>query len=154
MRADFNTLNVPASATGFGGGKLILCGEHAVVMGHAALAMGIDLGITVRLFERPGRTITTIQNDSKLDKAIELAIPPHGFLVTIDSDLPIGAGMGSSAALSIALLRARAQLDGEDITDDELHRRAFVLEQIFHGNPSGLDQLVAARGGLIQYTKG
>ena len=45
------------TATGFGSGKLILVGEHAVVYGHPAIAFAVDRGTTVTLERRNGPTL-------------------------------------------------------------------------------------------------
>jgi mevalonate kinase len=136
--------------TGTGGGKLILAGEHAVVWGHAAVAIGVDRGTTVRLRRVTGPTRVRGGCDRRLAEALGVALPPDGFEVDVASDLPVGRGMGSSAALAVALVRAR---DGEP-PEDELHRAALDLETVFHGNPSGLDVHMAIHGGAVRYRRG
>lgn len=145
-----------AAATGRGHGKLILCGEHAVVYGHPALALAIDRGTTVRLVERPGPTLPTDDtiDDPRLVTALRAVLPPEGLGVEIRTDLPVGRGMGSSAALAVALVRAEAARLGESLGDHDVFRRAFAVERVFHGNPSGVDQAVSARGGLLRYRRG
>jgi mevalonate kinase len=87
-------------------------------------------------------------------RAIAAVLPGHGLYVAIRSDLPIGRGMGSSAALAVALVRAAARYEGRTLSDDETWERGFAVERIFHGNPSGVDHAVAARGGALWYTRG
>ncbi len=141
--------------TGFGNGKLILCGEHAVVYGHPALAMAVDRGTSVTLTPTRGPTrILSDIRDPRLERAILTRVPAQGFEVRIDTNLPIGRGMGSSAALSVALIRAVRALDGQTPSVDELYEQAFEIERVFHGNPSGLDHAVSARGGLLRYRRG
>jgi mevalonate kinase len=62
--------------------------------------------------------------------------------------------MGSSAALTIALLRAADKITGQRSSFDELHARGFPIEAVFHGNPSGLDHAVSALGSAVVYRKG
>lgn len=140
---------------GHGHGKLILCGEHAVVYGHPAIAMAVDRGTTVRLVERPGPTAATDAtiDDPRLPTALRAVLPDQGFGVEIRTDLPIGRGMGSSAALAVALVRADASRRGEALDADALWERAMAVERVFHGNPSGLDHALSARGGLARYTR-
>lgn len=137
-------------------GKLILLGEHAVVYGHRAIATAVSLGTTVRLRPRPGPTGVAPGSleDPRMREALALALPPTGLEVEIESDLPIGRGMGSSAAFTIALLRARAALAGRVPDFEELYREGFALERGFHGNPSGLDHTVSALGGALLYRRG
>ena len=144
------------TATGFGSGKLILVGEHAVVYGHPAIAFAVDRGTTVTLARRDGptRLNTAGPQDDALREAIALILGPHGWTVTLETSLPIGRGMGSSAALSVALVRAKAAHDGHgEMTPDAVFDAALPLERVFHANPSGLDVAIAARGGAIRYVR-
>lgn len=142
-------------AVGRACGKLILLGEHAVVYGHRAIAAAVSRGVTVRLTPRPGPTrLESGPCDARLERALAVALPAEGLGVDVHSELPTGRGMGSSAALSVALLRARAALDGRTPAFEELHAQGFALERIFHGDPSGLDHAVAALGGALLYQRG
>ena len=145
-----------SGAIGRGHGKLILSGEHAVVYGHPALAMAVDLGTTVTLTEHDGPTRPgdCAFVDERLLAALALVLPAHGLQVHIHSELPVGRGMGSSAALAVALVRAFASLNHEPVSDDEAFRRAFTIEQVFHGTPSGLDHAVSSRGGVLRFVRG
>ncbi len=141
---------------GRGLGKLILLGEHSVVYGHRALAASVSLGTTVTLYrtEGPTRLGRSALRDARLAAALAVALPPTGLSVDIDTELPVGCGMGSSAALTVALLRAGSEAGGTTLSPDELHERGFAIERIFHGNPSRLDHAVAAMGGAVLYRKG
>jgi mevalonate kinase len=137
-------------------GKLILLGEHAVVYGHRALASPVSLGTRVSLEPCAGPSHlgdSSIQ-DARLEQALAVALPAQGWRVHIETDLPIGRGMGSSAALTIALLRAADAISGQRSTFEELHARGFPIEAVFHGNPSGLDHAVSALGCAVVYRKG
>ena len=86
---------------------------------------------------------------------MEQLVAKEQFLgVQLQTTLPIGRGMGSSAALAIALIRARADLEGRTADFAECHRDGFVIERIFHGNPSGVDHTVSAMGGGVRYRRG
>lgn len=142
-------------ATGFGNGKIIIAGEHAVVLGHPAIALAIDLGTTVTLTVHEGPTThTAYGTDERLRTALALALPQNGLMVQIETSLRISRGMGSSAALTVALLRARSAMKGTTLTPTDLHRQGFALERVFHGNPSGIDHAVAASGGAMLYRRG
>ena len=138
----------------FASGKLILCGEHAVVHGHPALAFAVSLGTTVRLVPHDGPTgVIGGAADSTLQHALITALGEHGWQVQIDSTLPMGRGMGSSAALATALVRARALAQGEFLSREAQFDAAMGLELIFHANPSGVDVAVSVRGGVLRYQR-
>ena len=130
-------------------------GEHAVVYGHPAIAMAIDRGLTITLSDRPGPTAIdpTWVNDARIHQALMTALPPVGVGVAVRSDLPIGRGMGSSAALAVALARASLCRDGLSLNDEAIDARAFAVERVFHGNPSGIDHTVSMRGGALVYRR-
>eukprot|EP00056_Hartaetosiga_gracilis_P005415 m.84447 g.84447 ORF g.84447 m.84447 type:complete len:394 (+) comp12157_c0_seq1:43-1224(+) len=84
----------------------------------------------------------------------------HGVSIHIGSRLPIGAGLGSSAAFSVTMSAAMLAYVGivENIEDKETHalvnRWAFLVECIIHGKPSGLDNTMCCFGGAMSFTKG
>ncbi len=144
-----------SSYVGHGAGKVILLGEHSVVYGHRALAVAVSRGTKVTLTERGGHTSLgdSAIRDDRLAEALAVALPDWGFRVDIETDLPVGCGMGSSAALTIALLRARAASEGRVPDFRWLHREGFAVERVFHGTPSGLDHAVSALGGAVLYRR-
>ncbi|HUJ24760.1 MAG TPA: hypothetical protein VLW85_02000, partial [Myxococcales bacterium] len=73
-----------------------------------------------------------------------------GFRVRVQSEIPLGSGLGSSAALGVAL--ARAFKPG--CAPDEAAALAMQLERVLHGAPSGVDPAVCARGGVIYFVRG
>ena len=150
--------------TGQAPGKLILTGEHAVVDGHPAIAVALPLLTTVRLREHTGvSTLHATIHDDRLWPALLTVLPAEGLDVQITSDLPVGCGLGSSAALAVATLRALNELEVAEAADtgplraladfSELHRRAFAIERAFHGNPSGIDHAVSLLGGAVRYRR-
>jgi mevalonate kinase len=68
--------------------------------------------------------------------------------ITVDAGIPPAAGLGSSAALAVAVARALAAELRRSLPVDEVERIANLCEQRFHANPSGVDAAVAARGGI------
>jgi len=109
----------PVLGRGFGHGKVILVGEHAVVYGHAALAVGISTGISVEARAGTGRLqvpawklAATAGDDTPVGRALaaivgRLEAPGLDFLA--DAQIPSRAGLGSSAALAVAIARAAAE---------------------------------------------
>lgn len=83
-----------------------------------------------------------------------IELPPKGLVATISTDLPLAMGLGSSAALSVALVRALARFAHRELDDAAVCAGAFEIEKIFHGYPSGIDNTVATYGGLIAFTRG
>jgi mevalonate kinase len=79
---------------------------------------------------------------------------PSRFRARVLSDLPLGGGLGSSAALGVALARAFSQLAGRDCPPERAEELALRLERVFHGAPSGVDPAVCARGGVILFRRG
>src|SRR5439155_22096531 len=60
---------------------------------------------------------------------------------------------GSSAALCVAVARAAGAAAGRPLSDEQAAEAAFAGERCFHGNPSGVDNTVAAFGGLLWYRR-
>ena len=140
---------------GEGHGKLILCGEHAVVYGHPAIAIAVDRTTRVTLSRRDGATeVRSPHVDDRVRDALCTVVPEQGFAVEVETDLPVRRGMGSSAALAVAVVRARADLAGETIAADEVVHRAMPIERSFHGSPSGVDVAVSAHGGCLWFKRG
>ena len=148
-----------AAATGAASGKTILLGEHVVVHGRPALALGIAR--TVEVTVEPASTREVLgADDLTVKQATDLAAnlagieTGVGFCVRIRGDLPIAVGLGSSAALSVALVRGFAGATGVALTPEETAQRAHELEKLFHQTPSGIDGAVAAHGGLLWFEGG
>jgi mevalonate kinase len=150
----------------FGRGKVILLGEHAVVYGRPALAAGIERGVRARI-EPADRTslhvaawnlVVTPDGDTELSRALAAALgeqlEARPARIELEVGLPAGAGLGCSAAMGVAVVRGLARIAGESPSDEEVARRAFAWERVFHGNPSGVDNTMAAHGGIALYRKG
>lgn len=158
------------SATrGTASGKVILLGEHAVVYGIPALAVGIDRGAWATSVPAvaPGRSTLHVtgwnaratddpSDDAPLARAFRALIEvtrKNVALADVDveagADLPPGGGLGCSAALGVAVARA---LD-PSAPADVVAARAGAWEQVFHGNASGVDAAVAASGGCVLFQR-
>jgi mevalonate kinase len=149
------------SIRGFGAGKVILLGEHAVVYGHPALAAPLSWGVTATAFA---------------DRACRLEIPPTvrgrgrklllaafnraaqatgrpKVRIKLESDLPVSMGLGSSAAVAVACTRALFAAAEQKPTVRAVAQVALDMERVFHGNPSGIDPACSAHRKLILYTR-
>lgn len=150
-------------------GKVILLGEHAVVYGVPALAVGIDRGAQARAVPTgrgPSRLLVRGWNiavhedrpDHDLARAFRAllecardhapSLEPQD--VEVEASLPPGGGLGCSAAIGVAIARALCPAAGHDV----IQAQAMAWERVFHGNPSGVDAAVAARGGCLLFRRG
>ncbi|MEM2586786.1 MAG: mevalonate kinase, partial [Candidatus Bathyarchaeia archaeon] len=77
-----------------------------------------------------------------------------GVRVEIDSTIPVAAGLGSSAAVSVASAAAVSSLLELNISREDIFMAALEAERIVHENPSGVDPAISTYGGLIVYRKG
>ncbi len=148
---------VRSELTAFGPGKIIVIGEHAAVYGMPVLAGAIQRGVTARAVPGPTRIqappeLTPPQAEA-LQRAFAAAAGDVGLSVSVTSDLPVGVGLGSSAALSVAVSRVLLQARGKPFGVKEVRELAAKMEGEFHGTPSGVDHTTSARGELILYRK-
>ena len=74
--------------------------------------------------------------------------------ITLTSDLPIAAGLGSSAAIAVSLLRAMSAFLGHPLLPLELNDLAYKSEQAVHGRPSGIDNTVITNEKPVYYQRG
>lgn len=132
-------------------GKWILCGEHAVLRGCPAIVfpltnfhLNLQYETSPNTFKIETNTPTYINDFSKTWKyAIDLLPTVHKNLLTsgilkIHSTIPIGQGMGASAALSLAIARCLIHLTH---SSQDPWIFAKNIENLFHGQSSGLDIL-------------
>jgi mevalonate kinase len=141
---------------GTGRGKVILFGEHAVVYGHPALAAALAQSTTVHA--TPADRLSFTLPAWGLPEVVPpvfaavRAIAAHlgvsaDVALTGDSTVPARAGLGSSASLCVAIARALAP-------EGDVEAAANAGEAAFHGNPSGVDVALAARGGIGLFRRG
>lgn len=132
-------------------GKWILAGEHAVLRGHGALVFPIkEKYLNLRYLANNNALSAQYDGErgndnhalfwSVIEKGLQLVgLPLKNTFgeFHLYSNIPVGAGMGASAALCVAL--ARWFVAQDLISDESLHEFAKQLEDIFHGKSSGLD---------------
>jgi len=91
-----------------------------------------------------------------VDAAVEQAraaadAPRAGFDITIESEIPLGAGLGSSAAVTAAGILAATRELGADLSAAEVADRAYQAElAVQEGNASRADTFCSATGGAVR----
>ncbi len=157
-------------------GKVILFGEHAVVYDQPAIAIPVTkVNATARILPNleglSGQVhiqapdialdmdLDALAEDHPLAKVVHLAIeavqPTHVPAITlqVNSTIPISAGMGSSAAISVAVIRALTTFLGAPLPPLEISALAYEVEKIHHGTPSGIDNNVIAYQKPVYFWK-
>lgn len=158
-------------------GKIILFGEHAVVYGRPALAAPVgqvqaratvsaaprrptgevlvqapDVGLEARLDALP--------TDHPLRRAVEETRRALGLArlpactLHIASTIPVASGLGSGAAVSVALIRALAAFLGHPLPAEQVSTLAFEVEKLHHGTPSGVDNTVITYACPVYFVRG
>jgi len=74
--------------------------------------------------------------------------------IELASDLPVASGLGSSAAVAVALIRALAGYFGRRLEPAEVSALAFAAERLQHGTPSGIDNTVVAYEQPVWFVRG
>ena len=131
--------------------KVHLLGEWAVVWGKPALLTTVDLRLTVTIAD----TSKAGSDSFEVRKIIEPIIKKElkikkipSYKLEISSQIPIGAGLGSSAAVSAAYIGALLTLLKIKWDKPLINELAYEAEKVFHGNPSGADNSTIVYGGL------
>lgn len=132
-------------------GKIHLMGEHAVVYGKPALLAAINRRLTVTVGEGEN-TATGYVSD------ISAIVQKHfhvqkEFHITIDSDIPEGYHLGSSAAVAVGVVSAVTYFLKKVWNPTLFNQLAYEAEKMKHGNPSGGDNTIVTMGGFIWYRK-
>jgi mevalonate kinase len=84
----------------------------------------------------------------------ELGAAASGLCFEVETTMPAGRGLGSSAAAAVALVRAIFAAYGAEPTPEALLALADVAERHAHGTPSGLDAATVALGSPLYFRKG
>ena len=141
-------------------GKVLLLGEHAVVYGQPALAAALTRSVFVTIEDAPAARLVLPQGRPTpgeiLEGVVQIARDAgrrRGFVARVRSEIPLGGGLGSSAALGVALARAFCLEEGRGCAPEEAERLALHLERVLHGAPSGVDPAICARGGVILFER-
>ena len=156
-------------------GKIILFGEHAAVYTRPALAVPVtQVHVDVEILDssRPGIWIQAPDIDLqaelgslpdnhpigsvilKVFQRLGISSPLPALNISIESTIPVAAGLGSGAAVSVALIRAVSGYLGQPLPDADVNEIAYEIEKLHHGTPSGIDNTVIAYARPVYFIKG
>ena len=164
-------MKIKASAPG----KIILFGEHTVVYKKPAIAVAIDRGVNVELIPRNDDNITVkldlidyykksqlvnkklnykIDSQKKMItdyiyEVINLFEFEKGFDLTVDIKMYLGAGLGSSAAVTVSTLKAVSLYVNKQIDKKTIAQTAREIEIKIQGAASPIDTSMSTYGGII-----
>ena len=154
--------------------KIILFGEHFVVHGTKAILAAIDKRVTVTSAFTDNNIIRVNSELGTLDvpvsspyEEVKSEFRPfvylanemitsnqnvNGLEITINSDIPIGVGLGSSSACCVA---ATASISGlfKEVSSEENLKMSIEAEKTIFPDTSGADCTVCTYGGIIEYDK-
>lgn len=136
--------------------KIILLGEHSVVYGKPAIALPLKtITANTVISSLPNQDILLESNyftgnlssspkqmlgiKNLITYLVENLNISSGIKIKLKSNLPAERGMGSSAAISISIIRAFHNFVNKPLTKAKLLKLANIAEKITHKNPSGLD---------------
>lgn len=75
----------------------------------------------------------------------------RGLNISLKSNIPVGSGMGSSAATLLSVLKALSEYFRLNIHPEDFFNYGLEAEKLQHGNPSGVDPYISLHGGFIRF---
>lgn len=157
-------------AVGSAHGKIILIGEHSVVHNQPAIAIPftsatVDViitpttgAVTIDSLYYQGELMNAPKNLNNLKTTIDavtlyLDEIVKDIQITIHSNIPAERGMGSSAAVATALVRALFDYFEAELSEELLGKFVAISEEIAHGNPSGIDARVVRSNEAVYFIR-
>jgi mevalonate kinase len=160
-------------------GKVILFGEHAVVYGKPAIAVAVNKKAHLTIKERQDSKLKAHIKGLDINASLDLeniptinhefqrgilkyvlksweiiqekqkTVPVKGLDILLNIEMPIGAGLGSSAAVTVATLSALNKYYKADLERDEIANLAYQVELKVQGAASPIDTTLSTYGGAI-----
>jgi len=155
-----------------GHGKVILLGEHSVVYGSHAVAAPIQLAMQAKVWDSKNGIHLLIPRwgvEEKIQKGANhrysiyqsldliletLALNDESMKIEVFPNVPRAMGLGGSAALAVAIIRALDEHFKLHLGEQEVYELSYKSEKIAHGNPSGIDNTLATYGEFILFKRG
>ncbi len=159
-------------------GKIILFGEHAVVYGQPALAVPVpavraqvivsaapdlpagEVRLTAPAVDLRDTPWQDLSPTHPLRRAIDLTLEvlrisrPLAARMRVTSTIPVAAGLGSGAAVTVAMVRAFSGFLGAPLPPERVNAIAYEVEKIHHGTPSGIDNTVVTYAKPVYFVRG
>ena len=137
--------------------KIILIGEHSVVYGYPAIAIPLKK-IGIECIVEEAKSSCFHNKTDTLSVALFTALKylkkeNAKIKYKVTSQIPPKRGMGSSAAVSIAAIRAVFDYFGENLEDELLEKLVHTAEIVAHSTPSGLDAKTCLSNKAIKFIK-
>lgn len=160
----------PRPALGLASGKLILAGEHSVVYDRPAIALPftrLNARARISSIDGPSR-VSSAYYEGTLDDAPDILSgmvdciratveavghPREHFMIQVDSTIPTGRGLGSSAAVAASAVRGIASYYGAVLSHEEEMSLVRIAEVHAHGTPSGIDAEAVVATGPFRFVK-
>ena len=168
-------------ATASAPGKVILFGEHFVVHGEPAIVCAINMRVYVKvrannegffyLKSKDLRASGTFKEDVFIpeeggveasvklepiklaaERTLQKLNQSIGLSIEVRSELPVAAGLGSSAAVASATAAAVNHLFGDTLTKEDISQISLEAERLIHGKPSGIDPAITTFGGILLFS--
>ncbi|RAP48474.1 MAG: mevalonate kinase [Methanosphaera sp. rholeuAM6] len=159
----------------FAPGKVILFGEHSVVHKRPAIAVAINKGVDVLLTTRDDNiikvevpSINYSQESELINKRLDFELDSQnkmitdyiyevinlfefeqGFNLNVDIRMYLGAGLGSSAAVTVSCMKALSILAGVEMNKKTIAKQARNIEIKIQGAASPIDTSMSTYGGII-----
>lgn len=163
-------------------GKIILLGEHAVVYGQPALAVPLgalqtqcmvdflpengentadsvlieapDIGLSTRLGlllrDQPTHPLAAVIQATF--RALGVSAP-RPMRIHVTSSIPVASGLGSGAAVSVAMIRGIAEAYQHHLDNEQVNELAYEIEKLHHGTPSGVDNTVITHNRPVYFVR-